>query len=473
MIETARRKPAEAPRRGRLARRPALPRRAPQHRGRAGAARRHPRQQRGARPRLGLPRAAPLLRSAAPADLRDRCQADRLGQAGDADHAQDLLRERRADRRRPHRAAVSGPARRQRRHHHQRARLRPHHPRPRHPPPADPDRRGHGQRGLRLARSTSRPRSRSRRPRRGCSRWPRPDKYGQGFLDLQHGADARHRDGQQRLQARRAACPASPPRFAGLDGKMGGLQPSDLIVLAGRPSMGKTALATNIAFNVARARAQLAREPPELQPDDPAPRRRRRRLLLARNVGRAARHPHPVRAGRHSLGEDPPRHDRRGRVQAPGRGQPGDGQPSRCSSTRPAASRSPSSSARARRLKRQHGLGLIVVDYLQLMTGTSSKSDNRVQEVSRDHHRPQGAGQGAERAGHRAVAALARGREPRGQAAAARRTCANRAPSSRTPTSSCSCSARSIIWSAPSRRRARSSSRTGWPRCSSSAARPR
>src|ERR1700754_3074649 len=38
-----------------------------------------------------------------------------------------------------------------------------------------------------------------------------------------------------------------------LDGKMGGLQPSDLIVLAGRPGMGKTSLATNIAYNVARA----------------------------------------------------------------------------------------------------------------------------------------------------------------------------------------------------------------------------
>ena len=41
-------------------------------------------------------------------------------------------------------------------------------------------------------------------------------------------------------------------RFTALDNKMGGLQSSDLIVLAGRPSMGKTALATNIAFNVAR-----------------------------------------------------------------------------------------------------------------------------------------------------------------------------------------------------------------------------
>src|ERR1700744_1957081 len=38
-----------------------------------------------------------------------------------------------------------------------------------------------------------------------------------------------------------------------LDNRMGGLQPSDLIVLAGRPGMGKTALATNIAYNVAKA----------------------------------------------------------------------------------------------------------------------------------------------------------------------------------------------------------------------------
>ena len=41
--------------------------------------------------------------------------------------------------------------------------------------------------------------------------------------------------------------------FVDLDKKLGGLHPSDLVILAGRPSMGKTALATNIAFNAARA----------------------------------------------------------------------------------------------------------------------------------------------------------------------------------------------------------------------------
>ena len=38
-----------------------------------------------------------------------------------------------------------------------------------------------------------------------------------------------------------------------LDAKMGGLQSSDLIIVAGRPGMGKTALATNIAYNIAKA----------------------------------------------------------------------------------------------------------------------------------------------------------------------------------------------------------------------------
>ena len=58
-------------------------------------------------------------------------------------------------------------------------------------------------------------------------------------------------------------------KFADIDHKMGGLQPSDLIVLAGRPSMGKTALATNIAFNVARARAQSLAQHKELPANDP------------------------------------------------------------------------------------------------------------------------------------------------------------------------------------------------------------
>ena len=43
-----------------------------------------------------------------------------------------------------------------------------------------------------------------------------------------------------------------PTGLTDLDEKLGGLHKSDLIILAGRPSMGKTALATNIAFNAAK-----------------------------------------------------------------------------------------------------------------------------------------------------------------------------------------------------------------------------
>ena len=85
------------------------------------------------------------------------------------------------------------------------------------------------------------------------------DKYGQGFLGfntaltnaIEMAGNAYKRDGDLSGIA---------TGFVGLDGKMGGLQPSDLIILAGRPSMGKTALATNIAFNVARARLRSLTE---------------------------------------------------------------------------------------------------------------------------------------------------------------------------------------------------------------------
>jgi replicative DNA helicase len=46
--------------------------------------------------------------------------------------------------------------------------------------------------------------------------------------------------------------PASPPGSSSVNAKIGGLHPSDLIILAGRPGMGKTSLATNIAFNAAQ-----------------------------------------------------------------------------------------------------------------------------------------------------------------------------------------------------------------------------
>ena len=75
--------------------------------------------------------------------------------------------------------------------------------------------------------------------------------------------------------------------------------------------------------------------------------------------------------------------------------------------------------ARARRLKRQRGLDVLVIDYIQLLSGSAKQGRQPRAGDHRDHHRPQGARQGAGRADHRAVAALAPGREPRRQAPAA------------------------------------------------------
>ena len=77
-------------------------------------------------------------------------------------------------------------------------------------------------------------------------------KYGQGFESFSSAlrgciemADAAYRRG--------GGLSGVSTGLTDLDRQMGGLQGSDLIVLAGRPSMGKTALATNIAFNIAKA----------------------------------------------------------------------------------------------------------------------------------------------------------------------------------------------------------------------------
>ena len=106
------------------------------------------------------------------------------------------------------------------------------------------------------------------------------------------------------------------------------------------------------------------------------------------------------------------------------------------------------------------------------MTGTSTERQPRAGGVP-DHDRPQGARQGAECPRHRALPALARRREPRGQAATARRSAriglhraGRRHRHVRVPGGVLSRAAEAA-------RRARSSSRTGWPRCSSSAAGPR
>ena len=162
---------------------------------------------------------------------------------------------------------------------------------------------------------------------------------------------------------------------------MGGLQASDLIVLAGRPSMGKTALATNIAFNVARARHQARAQKPDLDPSDPG--------LDGAVVGFFSLEMSAEQLATRILSEQaaiPSEKIRRGMISEPEfkqlvtASQEMAAIPLYIDQT--GGISIAQLAARARRLKRQHGLGLLIVDYLQLMTGSSKRGDNRVQEVS-------------------------------------------------------------------------------------------
>ncbi|MDF2764293.1 MAG: helicase, partial [Rhodospirillales bacterium] len=163
-----------------------------------------------------------------------------------------------------------------------------------------------------------------------------------------------------------------------LDKKLGGLHPSDLIILAGRPSMGKTALATNIAFNAALAYREVRDEAGQVKVLDGAKvaffslemssEQLATRILSEQTQISSDR----IRRGE-VREEDFPKF-----VEA---AQRLSRLPFFIDDT-PALSVS-ALRTRARRLKRQHGLGLIVIDYLQLMRPPAgSRSDNRVQEIS-------------------------------------------------------------------------------------------
>lgn len=162
-----------------------------------------------------------------------------------------------------------------------------------------------------------------------------------------------------------------------LDTKMGGLQHSDLIIVAGRPGMGKTSLATNIAYNVARAYV------PELQADG---------TTKAANGGvigffscemSADQLATRIVAERTGV---PSSHIRRGGISE------ADFEKIREVSIElqslpfyvdaTGGLSIAQLMARARRLKRQKGLDLLVIDYIQLLSGSGKRSDNRVQEIT-------------------------------------------------------------------------------------------
>jgi replicative DNA helicase len=155
-----------------------------------------------------------------------------------------------------------------------------------------------------------------------------------------------------------------------LDKKLGGFQNSDLVIIAGRPSMGKTALATTVAFNAAKAYAETGGKEGaivgffslEMSADQLAT-----RLLsdLAEISGDRIRRGEFTKDDFHRLAEQSTR-----LAQVP------------LFIDDTAALSITAVRTRARRMKRKHGLGLIVVDYLQLLRGTGSRqSENRVLEV--------------------------------------------------------------------------------------------
>jgi replicative DNA helicase len=162
-----------------------------------------------------------------------------------------------------------------------------------------------------------------------------------------------------------------------LDSKMGGLQSSDLIIVAGRPGMGKTALATNIAYNIARAhRAELQPDGTqktvnggivgffscEMSAEQLATR------ILAEQTGIASS---AIRRGGITETEFEKIRDHTIELEHLPLYVDETGGLSISQLT-----------ARARRLKRQRGLDVIMVDYIQLLQGSSKRSDNRVQEVT-------------------------------------------------------------------------------------------
>jgi len=159
-----------------------------------------------------------------------------------------------------------------------------------------------------------------------------------------------------------------PTGLRDLDEKLGGLHQSDLIIIAGRPSMGKTSLATNLAFHAAKniqdngKKSSVAFFSLEMSSEQ----------LSTRILSEQAR----------ISSSD----IRRGRIS--------DEQFDQFLETSKNISELPlfidetpaisiaAMNNRARRIKRLHGLDLIVVDYIQLMKGAFNNKDGRVQEIS-------------------------------------------------------------------------------------------
>jgi replicative DNA helicase len=159
-----------------------------------------------------------------------------------------------------------------------------------------------------------------------------------------------------------------PTGLRDLDDKLGGLHQSDLVIIAGRPSMGKTSLATNIAFNAAKhiqdngKKSSVAFFSLEMSSEQLSTRILSEQARIASN---------DIRRGRISDEQfDQFLETSKNIAELP-----------LFIDETPAISIAAMSN-RARRIKRLHGLDMVVVDYIQLMRGTTYNKDGRVQEIS-------------------------------------------------------------------------------------------
>jgi replicative DNA helicase len=163
-----------------------------------------------------------------------------------------------------------------------------------------------------------------------------------------------------------------------LDSKMGGLQHSDLIIVAGRPGMGKTALATNIAYNVAKAWQG------EVRPDGHIT------TVNGGIVGFFSLEMSAEQLATRILAERtgiPSSTIRRGGISENDfeviRDVSLELQNMKFFVDETGGISIAQLAARARRLKRQRGLDLLVIDYIQLLQGSSKRGqENRVQEIT-------------------------------------------------------------------------------------------
>jgi len=159
-----------------------------------------------------------------------------------------------------------------------------------------------------------------------------------------------------------------PTGLRDLDDKLGGLHQSDLIIIAGRPSMGKTSLATNIAFHAANniqdsgRKSSVAFFSLEMSSEQLSTRILSEQAQISSN---------DIRRGRISNEQfDQFLETSKNIAELP-----------LFIDETPAISIAAMSN-RARRIKRLHGLDLVVVDYIQLMRGAFNNKDGRVQEIS-------------------------------------------------------------------------------------------